>query len=163
MYFFFASLFLSLSVYYKAQEISCCETVHSKICKKACSLAACPLNWGMPQFPSLQQGSCTGKVAVPAAHHGAGWYGFYGKNSLAVHSTFSDLEQPWGLRSLVLLSFQCWSLSFSAASGGELLSFRLGESQQNFAGWQQHRFCVCQGCRRGARLWWVFVTPLSLS
>lgn len=77
--YFFASLFLSLSVYYKAQEIACRETVPSKICKQACSLAACLLNWGTPQFPTLQQGGCTGKAAIPAAHHGAGWYGLYGK------------------------------------------------------------------------------------
>ena len=29
---------------------------------------------------------------------------------LAIHGAFSDLEQPWDLRSLVLLSFQCCSL-----------------------------------------------------
>lgn len=119
---------------------------------KPCCLWSC----GMPQFPSLQQGSCTAKAAVPAAYHGAGWHGLF----LSHSRCFLWLRTAVGFAVPCPFEFPVL-FSFSAASGGECLSFRLGESWQKFAGWQQHRFYVCHSCCGEACVWWVFVTLLN--
>lgn len=118
---------VSVSVCYKAQEIARREAARSEICSQAYK-ALPPLSCGMPQFPSLQQGGCTSS---------ASWV-----------APFTVLSLTWnshGIRRLSGSSAFPALLPFSAASGGERFGFRLGESQQKFAGWQQDRFiCLSQ-------------------